>query len=530
MTILDTIESNLDACSDLHSDAAPFDDAPAPLSLRPTAVVDMARAHSPGLQPPKPSVIFRACPRRGVSPPTPAFLVKNGGDERGNPRMSACPKCGHPIVGQPNFCPACGASLTFGREGEGDPLIGRTIGGSYKIERLIGEGAMGRVYQAHHIQLRKNVALKILRSNLVNDQTVVKRFEREAHAASRLNHPNCISIYGFGQEDDGELLWMAMEFISGSDLGTIIAEDSPLQPDRVVHIIGQVCEALDEAHSARIIHRDLKPANVVCFDHRRTKDFVKVLDFGIAKIIDPGDDYQALTRDGIVCGTPAYMSPEQVQGLELDNRSDLFSLGIILYQTLTNKLPFYAESAVEVATKIVIEEPKRPSEIRPEWSYPAELEDIAMRLLSKKKEQRYRNAIDVKDALDESLEALKARHDASLDLAPDEMASLIADDAAPPLEGSQTLQISTNDIQQFAASANAKKKSAAAANPGSSVAQISAGAQAAIMTAPATAAMSPTLQSAPTNGEHRKNTGMLVGLGLVIALALGVGAWVMLGN
>ena len=347
--------------------------------------------------------------------------------------MHACPKCGHDIQGRPNFCPACGASLTY-ETGGADPLIGRTVGGDYEIEKLVGEGAMGRVYQAQQITLKKKVALKILRSNLVSDATVVERFKREALAASRMNHPNCISIFGFGADDDGDLLWMAMEFIQGRDLGLIIAEDSPLPTQRVVHIISQVCEALDEAHSAKIIHRDLKPANVVCFDHRRTKDFVKVLDFGIAKITDPGEDYQPLTRDGIVCGTPAYMSPEQVQGFELDNRSDLFSLGIILYQTLTGQLPFFAESAVEVATKIVIEEPVPPSKVRSDWSYPPELEAVVLKLLSKNKETRFAHAIEVKDALEAAIEKLRARRDAALDLNPEEMAYLMAgaDDQVTP--------------------------------------------------------------------------------------------------
>ena len=373
--------------------------------------------------------------------------------------MSACHKCGHPIEGRPNFCPACGASLTFNEDGalaSTDPLIGRMIDGKFEIEHLIGEGAMGRVYRAEYAQLKKPVALKILRSNLVSDPTVVKRFEREALAASRLNHPNCISIYGFGSEDDGDLLWMAMELVEGRDLGTIIAEDSPLPALRVLHIMSQVCEALDEAHSANIIHRDLKPANVVCFKHRHNADFVKVLDFGIAKIVDPDTDQPALTRDGIVCGTPAYMSPEQVQGFELDQRSDLFSLGIILYQAITNRLPFFDDSAVGVATKIVIEDPLPPSEQRPEWSYPQEMEDIVMRLLSKKKEDRYTQALQVKDALDDVVEALKARQDVSLDLAPDQVAKLLEDmDKEPVIEGSETLQLETGKVSAALSSPNA---------------------------------------------------------------------------
>ena len=329
--------------------------------------------------------------------------------------MHPCPKCGYEIDGRPNFCPSCGVSRTYYRDTGSDPLIGRVIDGTYQVIGLVGEGAMGRVYRAEHVQLRKEVALKILRANLVSDTTVVQRFEREAQAASRLNHPNCISMFGFGKNESEALLWMAMEFVQGRDLGTIINEDSPLPTRRVVHIMAQVCDALDEAHSAGVIHRDLKPANIVCFDHRRTKDFAKVLDFGIAKITDAEHQYRPLTRDGIVCGTPAYMSPEQVQGLELDARSDLFSLGIILYQTLTGRLPFLGESAVEVATKIVIDAPLSPSQARSDWSYPAELEAIVL-LLEKSREDRFDNAHEVKTALEECLDKLKDRRDASLEI------------------------------------------------------------------------------------------------------------------
>ncbi len=294
------------------------------------------------------------------------------------------------------------------RQKEDDPLIGRVINKVYRIDKKVGEGAMGRVYLAQDIHLRKQVALKILRPNLVEDPIVVKRFEREGQAASRLNHPNTISIYGCGQEDDG-LLWIAMEFVQGPDLGTIIATEWPLPTMRIIHIFRQICSALDEAHTAKVIHRDLKPANIVCFNYRHTRDFVKVLDFGIAKIIDPDADYQPLTREGIVCGTPAYMSPEQVQGFELDNRSDLFSLGIMLYQTLTGQLPFLAESPVEIATKIVMEAPKRPSSLHKHWPYPRELEELALKLLQKKKEDRFADAHLVKNELDRIQKLLESQ-------------------------------------------------------------------------------------------------------------------------
>jgi serine/threonine-protein kinase len=470
--------------------------------------------------------------------------------------MAACPKCQRPIEGRPNFCPGCGASLTFAAPSAHDPLIGRTIANDFKVEALVGEGAMGKVYRAHHLQLKKHVALKVLRPGLVSDATVVKRFEREAQAASRLNHPNCISIFGFGQEDNGELLWMAMEFIQGRDLGTIIAEDAPIPTARIVNIIAQVCDALDEAHSANVIHRDLKPANIVCFNHRRTQDFVKVLDFGIAKITDPGADYVPLTRDGIVCGTPAYMSPEQVQGFELDQRSDLFSLGIILYQTITGMLPFHAESAVEVATKIVIEEPAPPSRVRPEWSYPAELEAIVTKLLRKRKEDRFANANEVKKALEACIETLKARQDVSLEMSPDEVADLLASQDAP-MEGAATLQLSTDMIARAMAAdgltmgqrpraATGPLPSAALSNdptaPTTPVtpAQVAASAPAAAL--PASAPSAPTTpMAAPTSAARREPSALMSGPTTAfnpdvgtrnrdLAVAVGVGLVVVVGG
>ena len=460
--------------------------------------------------------------------------------------MQPCSKCGHPIEGRPNFCPSCGASQTYDRSVGDDPLIGRLIDGNYLVESLIGQGAMGRVYQAQHQSLRKTVALKILRSSLVGDQTVVKRFEREALAASRLNHPNCITIYGFGTEDNGDLLWMAMEFVQGRDLGLVIAEESPLETRRLVHIMTQVCEALDEAHSAKIVHRDLKPANIVCFEHRRISDFVKVLDFGIAKIIDPDEDYQPLTRDGIVCGTPAYMSPEQVQGFELDNRSDLFSLGIIIYQTLTGQLPFFAESAVEVATKIVIDEPVPPSKVRSDWSYPPELEAIVLKLLAKKKDERYRHAMEVKEALDDCLRRLEERRDPSLELRPDQVAELMSD-ADPRLEGASTVRFDDAELQAALKNADGRQNT----EPQDAAPQITAP-QDAPPTAPQKAppridaSTAPTvaspvaprpapvraadLMSTPTNARHSaaKSAGRGTAIAAIViaaAAAVGVGIW-----
>ena len=248
-----------------------------------------------------------------------------------------CPSCGADAGDvSKKFCPSCGA--TFAR-GESDEYIGRTLARKYQVEALIGEGGMGKVYRARQLALDKVVVLKVLRHTLLGDDRTVARFKREAKAASRLNHPNSISILDFGQTEDGAL-FIAMEFVPGQDLHTVLSKDGPLPEPRIVRIVSQVLSALYDAHNAGVIHRDLKPENIMVEQRRNEPDFVKVLDFGIAKIQDAEGDGPALTRTGFVCGTPEYMSPEQARGATLDHRSDLYAVGVILYQLISGRLPF----------------------------------------------------------------------------------------------------------------------------------------------------------------------------------------------
>ncbi|MFZ5469214.1 MAG: protein kinase domain-containing protein [Myxococcota bacterium] len=242
---------------------------------------------------------------------------------------------------------------------------------------------MGRVFRAKQLALDKPVVLKVLRAALLSDERTVARFQREAKAASRLNHPNSISILDFGQADDGAL-FIAMEYVSGKDLHQILSKEWPLPEARVVRIVGQVLSALADAHGAGVIHRDLKPENIMVEQRRGEPDFVKVLDFGIAKITDSsGETGPALTRAGFVCGTPEYMSPEQARGSPLDPRSDLYAVGVILYQLCTGLLPFESDSAVGFATKHLTEEPLPPSKRRPEAKISPPMERLILRALSK---------------------------------------------------------------------------------------------------------------------------------------------------
>lgn len=300
-----------------------------------------------------------------------------------------CPSCGADAQTSSRYCPACGATLV--RAPEGDEYVGKTIAHKYRVEALIGEGGMGRVFRARQIALDKVVVLKVLRATLLSDERTVARFQREAKAASRLNHPNSISVLDFGQAEDGAL-FIAMEYVSGQDLHQILSREWPLGEGRVVRLVSQVLSALSDAHGAGVIHRDLKPENIMVEQRRNEPDFVKVLDFGIAKITDTQDDGPALTRAGFVCGTPEYMSPEQARGAQLDHRSDLYAVGVILYQLMTGLLPFESDSAVGFATKHLTEEPPPPSRRRPEARISPAMERLILRSLSKNPDDRPANA------------------------------------------------------------------------------------------------------------------------------------------
>jgi len=300
-----------------------------------------------------------------------------------------CPSCGADTGDSSKYCPSCGTTLV--RAVDEDDYIGSLVAKKYRIEELIGEGGMGKVYRARQLALDKPVVLKVLHASLLSDERTVARFQREARAASRLNHPNSISILDFGQAEGGAL-FIAMELVVGKDLHQILSKEWPLSEARVVRIVGQVLSALSDAHGASIIHRDLKPENIMVEQRRGEPDFVKVLDFGIAKMLDGQEDGPALTRAGFVCGTPEYMSPEQARGAQLDPRSDLYAVGVILYQLMAGLLPFDSDSAVGFATKHLTEEPLPPSRRNPDARISPAMERLIMRALSKDPNDRPESA------------------------------------------------------------------------------------------------------------------------------------------
>jgi len=310
-----------------------------------------------------------------------------------------CPACAARASADTRFCANCGEDLSGVAASEGDPLLGLELAGKYVLEQLIGEGAMGRVYKAKQITLGKPFAIKILAPHLMNDETSHQRFASEAHNAASLNHPNCVSIVDYGRTAEG-VTYIVMEYIAGMTLERLITEQFPLARERMVDLTLQILAALSEAHGLGILHRDLKPENILVQQLRTHGELAVVLDFGIAKLMEEQDgdrQQQKLTTAGMVCGTPEYMSPEQARGRTLDARSDLYAVGVILYQMLTGRPPFESSSAVEILHKHLHEEPIPPSVVRGEDPDP--LETVCLRALRKDPAQRYASALEFREEL-----------------------------------------------------------------------------------------------------------------------------------
>jgi len=278
-----------------------------------------------------------------------------------------------------------------------EPYLNKTFDGKYKTTRLIGKGGMSRVYEAQHLTLEKTVCIKVLVADVNMMEQLVPRFRREADAICRLNHPNIVQVLDFGQAPQTSAPYLVMEYAPGRPLGQFIDEEHPLDEKRIVHVMEQTLSALAEAHAAGIIHRDLKPANIIVTPLRTEEDFVKVLDFGIAKILgDPEAD--KLTRTGMLFGTPEYMAPEQARGDEVDHRADIYSIGVILYRMVTGRTPFVSNTPMGTLTKHLTEEPTPPGKLEGVTVSKA-LEAVIMKSLKKDPARRQPDALTMQQDL-----------------------------------------------------------------------------------------------------------------------------------
>ena len=293
-----------------------------------------------------------------------------------------------------------------------DPRVGTTLGGRYFLERLCGEGAMGRVYEARHVDIGRRLAVKILHSSFRHSSEVVERFRREARAASKIGHPNIVDVTDSGTTPDGAFFFV-MEYLDGVDLEKLIEREGALPLGRALLITTQLCRALQAAHTSEIIHRDLKPANVMLVNRKDDDDFVKVLDFGISRNMDlesSGDDgpgRKGLTRPDVAVGTPVYMSPEQAAGMPADARTDVYAVGGLLYEMLTATPPCAGDDVLAVLNKKATEEPVPVGKLRPDL--PDDVQRLITRALSRRAKDRQPTMAALKE---EVMRCLAAVHGA----------------------------------------------------------------------------------------------------------------------
>lgn len=313
--------------------------------------------------------------------------------------MKLCLICNFQTAGEQDICPRDGSSMVTVGD---DPLLGMVVEGRYKIQSVIGQGSAGTVYRAVQELIGREVAVKVLHDYLVSDDEFIKRFKQEAKASSRLNHPNIITIYDFGViPQGGGRPYIAMDLLNGIPLSDVIAEINHIDVDEAIPVFTQVCAALGEAHRQGVVHRDIKPENIVLVERGGQKNFPIVVDFGIARLVQEESDQAKITRTGTVCGSPTYMSPEQCTSSKVDHRSDIYSFGIVMYETLTGEVPFQHEELVRVMA-MQLSDPARPiNEVRPDLNLPDELVSLVNKCLSKSPNDRYQT-------MDELIAALEA--------------------------------------------------------------------------------------------------------------------------
>lgn len=334
--------------------------------------------------------------------------------------MRLCPQCGRKYVEGEAFCPFDGARLRSPLSSpslNADPLVGKTLDGRYRLERVLGRGGMGTVYAGRLEALEQPRAIKVLRP-VLDDGQALGRFEREARTASKLGNEHIVKVFDFGVTDDG-LAFIAMEMLEGQDLGDLLSTQRFLPVERALDIIVQCCAALGAAHAAGIVHRDLKPENVFLVSRAGYREFVKIVDFGLAKYSDTeqeGDPERKLTKTGMIFGTPQYMSPEQCSGKPTDHRSDVYALGLMLYELLCGRVPFDGDTFMGVINQHLVDPPRPLLELNPNIQVPPAVEAVVYRCLDKKAKNRPQS---MRELADELVAAIRPTHAALADsLAP----------------------------------------------------------------------------------------------------------------
>ena len=303
-----------------------------------------------------------------------------------------CSTCAHRYPADFLICPRDATPLHSENEGE-DPLINKVIGDTYQVVRVVGEGGMGKVYEAKHLRLReRRFALKVLHPELASKPEIVQRFQREAETASGLDHPNVVSVFDVHRMPDGTP-YLVGEFLDGEELGARLKRLGKLEVTQAVVIARQVCRALSAAHARGIVHRDMKPENVFLTE-RDGLPVAKILDFGISKA---GHRDTHLTRTGVIMGTPSYMAPEQARGEKVDLRADVYAVGALLYHLLTGRPPFESDDPGAVLTRVLTEEPARPRSLEP--SIPEAVELVIQRAMAKHAADRYQSMAELDSAL-----------------------------------------------------------------------------------------------------------------------------------
>ncbi|HEY0195525.1 MAG TPA: serine/threonine-protein kinase, partial [Kofleriaceae bacterium] len=316
-----------------------------------------------------------------------------------------CAGCNHPYAETALFCPNCGRPKI--RETVVDPLLGKVLGERFLVQEQLGHGGSGTIYRAEHVTLRRKVAIKVLHTELSRDDLAVERFRREATTVAEIDNEHIVEIHDFGRTFDGRL-YLAMELLEGETLDHVLVREKTLSVERAADILIQVGEALMEAHAIGYVHRDLRPRNVMLAVRRGKANFIKLLDFGLAKLVET-DHQAASTSLGMTFGDPRYMSPEQARGDRIDRRADIYQLGCVAYEMLTGSPPFTGSRVFDILTKQVTEIPSPLPTKRP--GVPLWMEAAVTKMLAKDPENRFATTTRMVEALRRGLETGEVMED-----------------------------------------------------------------------------------------------------------------------